>query len=295
MKYSIPFLFAIFLFANCGNNKTKTNILDSATVQLDTEKWDPIHPDTQALKKLTKVEIVTTEGRLVLALFNHTPKHRENFLKLIRSGFYKGTLFHRIIKDFMIQGGDPNSKNAAKEQVLGDGGPNYNIPAEISDTLYHYRGALSAAREGDAQNPTKQSSGSQFYIVTGAKAKSDDLRKMLKSRALLAFMQDPDNISYEMRMRSYEKRNDGAAMNVLQQEVESQIGPITDSLLKAMPVHTRQMYATWGGAPYLDKEYTVFGFLISGYDVLDKLQSVQTGKNDRPLQDYFIISARVLE
>lgn len=286
-------LAAMFMLA-CNSKKTNTDVVDSTKKAME-EKWEPIAPDTAALKKYTRVEIVTTAGRLELALFDATPRHKENFLKLVRSGFYHGTLFHRIIKDFMVQGGDPDSKNAAAGKILGEGGPGYDVSSEFNDTLYHYRGALAAAREGDEKNPEKKSSGSQFYVVSGTQVGTPKMREMMKAKATEAFLSDPDNISFQMRYETYMQRKDGNALEQLRRELEEKIGPLTDSMVNALPKRTRQMYATWGGTPFLDKQYTVFGFLISGYDVLDKMQATATDPNDRPKDDIKIISTRVLK
>lgn len=294
MKHSI-ILLPLCILAACGSKQTGTDVVDSTKKAAARDSWTAIHPDTQAMKSLTRVEIQTSMGNLTVALFNSTPRHRDNFLKLARNGFYNGTLFHRIIRNFMIQAGDPASKTAKPGQMLGDGGPGYEIPAEFVDTLYHYRGALAAAREGDERNPEKKSSGSQFYIVQGDKVSTDQLTKMVKSSLLMKLIRDPDNLSYSMRMEAYKKRGDAAAMNLLQAELEGKVGPAADSMINAMPRRVKQMYATWGGAPFLDREYTVFGFLISGYDVLDKLQAVQTAAEDRPVQDIRITGMKVLD
>lgn len=273
------------------------DLMDSTKAAL-TEKWDPIAPDTQALKKYTRVEINTDLGRLELALFDATPVHRDNFLKLVKSGFYNGTLFHRIIKDFMVQGGDPDSRGAAAGKVLGEGGPGYELPAEMRDTLYHFRGALAAAREGDERNPARKSSGSQFYIVQGNTWKKEQWNKYLREYAFEIFSSDPENLSYQMRYETYQQRGDQMAMAELKAEIEGKVAPIADSLYNAIPRKVKQMYATWGGTPFLDKNYTVFGFLISGYDVLDKMSKVETrnpGQEDRPVKDVRIISARVID
>lgn len=188
-------------------------------------------------EKLTKVEIETSYGTMIAVLYNSTPLHRDNFLKLAKEGFYDGTLFHRIIRNFMIQGGDPESKNAAPEKQLGNGGPGYTIPAEFVDTLYHRKGALAAARLGDFVNPKKESSGSQFYIVQGAPVPPEQLTMMAAQSG-----------------RKYTKEQ-------------------------------QQVYAKVGGTPHLDGGYTVFGQVISGFDVLDKIAAVATKPGDRPVSD----------
>lgn len=289
-------LMVIWLIAACGNNKTKTDIIDSTRNTLQDEKWEPAVPDTALMRKLyTVVKLETTAGNMEIALFDATPKHRDNFIKLAESGFYNGLLFHRVQKDFMIQGGDPDSKNAPKDKELGKGGPGYNLDAEIRDTLYHYRGAVCAARVANEDNPERKSSGSQFYIVQGAKFGTQALKESLKDRALMSFLQDPDNLSYQLRIETYRRRGDQAAMQVLVDEMKSHTGPLADSLFRSVPARTRQLYATWGGYPQLDKEYTVFGFLLSGYEALEKIQALQTNRAERPDSDVVILRATILK
>lgn len=297
MKYALYTIVVLSLTCGCNSGNKKTvNLMDSAVAD-GTEKWTAIAPDTQALKKYTRVEIVTSMGRLELALYNCTPLHRDNFLKLVKSGFYNGTLFHRIIADFMVQGGDPQSKGAAIGKKLGEGGPGYDIQAEIVDSLYHFRGALAAAREGDNENPARKSSGSQFYIVQGNKWDKARWDNFLKESAFELFQSNPENLSYQMRFESYQRKNDQAGIAQLRVEVDAEVRKISDSLYNAVPKRVKQMYATWGGVPFLDKKYTVFGFLISGYDVLEKMSKVETlrkNEEDRPAQDVKIVSCRVL-
>ncbi|MDG1477110.1 MAG: peptidylprolyl isomerase [Vicingaceae bacterium] len=192
---------------------------------------------SQKAKKQTKVLISTSYGEMTLVLYNETPKHRDNFIKLVKDGFYDGTLFHRVIQGFMIQGGDPDSKTAKKGQMLGNGGPGYTVPAEFNKHFYHKRGALSAARMGDGINPQKASSGSQFYIVQGKKYDRKNLEGMGK--------------------------RSGATY--------------TDEQIK--------VYETEGGTPQLDMNYTVFGEVIEGFDVIDKIAAVAKGRADRPKED----------
>lgn len=183
-------------------------------------------------EKETRAVISTSYGDITIVLYNSTPKHRDNFIKLAKEGYYDGTLFHRVISEFMIQGGDPDSKTAAPGTPLGMGGPGYEIDAEIGAP--HLRGALAAAR---TPNAAKRSSGSQFYIVTGTKISEDDLKSMELSK----------KIKYN----------------------ETQ----------------RQLYLEQGGYPALDMEYTVFGEVESGMDVVDKISNVEKDERNRPLQD----------
>jgi peptidylprolyl isomerase len=295
-KYSFLFISILSILVGCSNNKTKTDLMDSLKATNLEEKWDPIVPDTAAMrKKYAVVEIVTNLGTMELALFDATPKHRDNFIKLIESGFYNDLLFHRIKKEFMIQGGDPESKKALPGTELGQGGPGYNIDAEILDSLHHFKGALCAARMGDDLNPAKKSSGSQFYIVSGSKFNTTALKNAIKDRAIISFLSNPDNLSYQMRIETYQKRSDNAAMQVLMDELAKEVKPLTDSLYNDIPARARQMYATWGGFPVLDKEYTIFGFLIKGYETLEKAEKVKTSSGDRPVEDVKILSARLIK
>ena len=190
------------------------------------------------------VRIETSVGNIRVALSDDTPLHSKNFLKLAREGFYNGTLFHRCIKDFMIQGGDPDSKGAEPGKLLGEGDVGYTIPAEFClPYLYHWRGALAAAREPDDVNPEKESSGCQFYIVYGKKQAAADIRKV---RAML----EEKGIQLTSQM-------------------------IDD-------------YIMCGGTPHLDGQYTVFGEVIEGMDVVKTIQGVKTDENDRPLTDVVI-------
>lgn len=184
------------------------------------------------------VIISTSMGDMKVKLYNDTPLHRDNFLKLAKEGYYDGTLFHRVIKGFMVQGGDPDSKNASPQQMLGQGGPGYTVPAEfVFPTHYHKKGALAAARQSDQVNPKRESSGSQFYIVQGNPVSEQQLQQIAAST----------KIQY------------------------------SDELKK--------VYQTLGGTPFLDNQYTVFGEIIEGLDVLDKIAAVQIQPGDRPVQD----------
>lgn len=181
------------------------------------------------------VELTTEFGVLLIELFNNTPLHRDNFVKLVEEGFYDDLLFHRIINGFMIQGGDPRSKNAKAGDQIGSGGPGYQVDAEIIN--FHVKGALAAARTGGQGNPKKRSSGSQFYIVQGQK----------QTKASLSNMERSKGFTY--------------------------------------PEEIRAAYIEQGGTPQLDQEYTVFGQVIKGMDVIDKIAAVKTGRGDRPVDN----------
>ena len=196
-----------------------------------------------AQDKQVRVKIETRLGDIVVRLYDETPIHRDNFVKLVKEGYYDGTLFHRVIKNFMIQGGDPNSKGAAADAELGTGSPDYTLEAEIREGLYHKRGALAAARKGDEVNPERRSSGSQFYIVWGRKF----------SPRQMEFLQDRMQLEH----------------------------PETGGLTERQ----REVYSTVGGTPHLDGQYTVFGEVEEGLDVVEKIQNEQTGMGDRPVED----------
>ena len=187
----------------------------------------------------TKVRIETPYGDMVVKLYDETPKHRDNFIKLVQEGFYDNLLFHRVIENFMIQGGDPDSKGAPAGKMLGVGDVGYTVPAEFVKGLYHKKGALSAARQGDAVNPAKASSGCQFYIVQG-QVYPQEMFAMFESRGL--------------------KLNE----------------------------EQKQLYGTVGGTPHLDGDYTVFGEVIEGLDIIDKIAAVQTDRADRPVEDVWM-------
>jgi cyclophilin family peptidyl-prolyl cis-trans isomerase len=235
MKRSIPCLLFVLLALALG--------LGSAAQQ-----------DVRLKKKDRRrdVELMTTEGRIVLRLYDSTPLHRDNFLRLVKSGYYDRILFHRVIRHFMIQSGDPKSREAPPGQPLGEGGPAYTLPAEFRVSLFHKKGALAAAREGDQTNPEKRSSASQFYIVQG---------RSFSDSAL-------DSIE-RVRLHGYK-----------------------------LPPEHRSVYRTLGGTPQLDQNYTVFGFVVEGLDVVDRIADVATSKaadRDRPLDDVRILKARLVK
>lgn len=198
------------------------------------------------------IELVTNYGNIILHLYDSTPLHRDNFIRLVKSGFYDSTLFHRVINNFMIQGGDPDSKHAKPGQPLGNGGPKYTVPAEFRVSIFHKKGVLAAARESDDINPQKASSSSQFYIVQGRKF-TDGALDTLEIRRLGG---------------------------------------------RKIPADQREVYKTIGGTPHLDQNYTVFGEVVSGLDVVDKIAATPTSKDedrDRPLEDVRIIKAKLIK
>ena len=206
---------------------------------------------TSCKKKEARVVMETTKGNIELKLYDATPLHRDNFKMLVEEGAYDSLLFHRVIRDFMIQGGDPDSKHAEPGILLGDGDRSYTIPAEfrLDEGIIHRRGVLAAAREGDDVNPEQRSSAMQFYIVWGKVFDDESLNR-----------------------------------------VQKRIDDYTNGRVKLTP-EMREVYKTIGGTPHLDGQYTVFGEVVSGLDVVDAIQQVVTDTNDRPVEDVRIIRA----
>lgn len=237
---------------------------------------------------MAKVKISTSLGDITAVLYDETPLHRDNFIKLVNEGYYNGTLFHRVIKDFMIQGGDPNSRGAAPGKQLGTGGPDYTIEAEIKPNLIHKRGALAAARQGDEVNPERRSSGSQFYIVWGKAYNEGQIGQLGKQLEVQAQQQIFNQLVMEHRSEIMEMRRnrDQAGLQELQDDLVAQMkaivkeqGPFGLSDIQ------KEAYKTIGGTPHLDGQYTVFGEVIEGLEIVEQIQSCETGAADRPKTD----------
>lgn len=246
----------------------------------------------------TRLKIKTNEGDIIIRLYDETPKHRDNFLKLAKEGYYNGTLFHRVIKDFMIQGGDPNSKNAPKGKVLGTGGPDYTIPAEfIYPQLFHKRGALSAARTGDEVNPERASSGSQFYIVWGKIYKSAALKQLERQ---MGIQQEQDVFNqlakqHHDEIMNLRRNRDHVGLQTLQDKLIEETKEKCKSQGKpTFTLEQNEAYTTLGGTPFLDNQYTVFGEVEEGLDIVGRIQNCQTDCNDRPSEDVRIETIEVL-
>lgn len=239
-------------------------------------------------------DIMTTAGEVKIRLYDDTPRHRDNFIKLADEGAYDGVLFHRVIKDFMVQTGDTNSNKPDNTQPLGTGDPGYTIEAEILyPKHFHKYGAIAAARTGDEVNPERRSSGSQFYIVTGQKYSPAMLERMegrLKDQAKEAYFRKLVMDNRE-RISELQKANDTTALDNLHKELVKQtIDNVPDA---PMPEEIRKAYSTVGGTPHLDNQYTVFGEVIEGMDVIEKIQNMPTDSSDRPKEDVRIISIRI--
>ena len=234
-----------------------------------------------------KVKIQTTLGDITVRLYDETPLHRDNFVKLAKEGYYDGTLFHRVIKDFMIQGGDPDSKGAPAGKMLGMGGPDYTIEAEIKSGLYHKRGALAAARQGDEVNPERRSSGSQFYIVWGQVYKEGQLRQFAKQMEMQQMQAVFNALAKEhhdeiMQMRRERNR---AGLQELQEKLAAEAEAQVKAQGAGMTDEQRTIYSTVGGTPHLDGQYTVFGEVEEGLDVVEMIQQTATARGDRPVDD----------
>ena len=246
---------------------------------------------------MAKVKISTTLGDITVRLYDETPLHRDNFLKLASEGFFNGTLFHRVIKDFMIQGGDPESKGAPADKNLGSGGPGYNIPAEIKPALFHKRGALSAARLGDEVNPMKESSGSQFYIVWGKVYKAAELKQLEHQMK----MQQEQNIFNALVMERRDEimelrrnRNREALMELQDKLAKMAMDKSKELGAPAFTAEQMDVYTTQGGTPFLDGAYTVFGEVEEGLDIVEAIQNVETSAGDRPKTDV-VMNVTILE
>lgn len=240
------------------------------------------------------VDIKTTLGDIKVKLYDDTPIHKENFLKLTKEGYYNGVLFHRVIKDFMIQTGDPNSKTADATTMLGSGDPSYTLEAEIIyPKHFHKYGALAAARTGDQVNPERRSSGSQFYIVTGEKQSPETLDRM-EMRINYEKKQSYFNQLAQQHIdeiRKLHSDGDKDALEALRKKLADQTE--LDIKDEHLPAEIRDAYTSIGGTPHLDGQYTVFGEVIEGMDVVEKIQNVETGRADRPKEDVRIISMTV--
>lgn len=239
------------------------------------------------------VTLTTEFGTMKIKLYNETPLHRDNFMKLVRQKFYDSLLFHRVIKEFMIQGGDPDSKRAKAEQMLGNGSPGYTLPAEFNPKYFHKKGSLAAARLGDEMNPKKESSGSQFYIVHGRKFSENDLKLneerinfQRKQQIYNQYLNQPENANIRNEIVRLQRAQNYDSLNILNAPI---IQIVEQLFAKEVPFtyskEQREAYIQVGGAPHLDGGYTVFGEVIEGLDVIDKIADVEKNQFDRPKKD----------
>ena len=253
-------------------------------------------PDKKAeVQKRTKVEMTTDFGTIVLELYNETPKHRDNFIKIVKDGVLDSVLFHRVIENFMIQGGDINSKNASPTDTLGNGDLGYLVDAEFDSALFHKKGVLAAARSG---NPARASSSTQFYITQG-KILNDSLLDRAETRINGWLLENyvinlPENKELLDAFNKAVEDEDWLAYEEVMGKVK-EIGEKTEFKKYRIPEHQREIYKTIGGTPHLDQNYTVFGEVVSGLEVVDSIAATQTGPFDRPIQDIRILKIRIVE
>ena len=252
--------------------------------------------------KETFVLLQTNKGDMKLKLYNETPQHRDNIVKLVSSHFYDGLLFHRVMKDFMIQTGDPNSKNAPKGTQLGSGSPGYTVPAEFNPLLCHKKGALAAARTGDQINPMRASSGSQFYIVQGKKLSDDALNQIeakinsgKKNDFIKVYLSKPENQRFKEEGAKYQKEGNKTKLDSINTILMTAIDKIykKENEFKYTQKQ-RDDYKNIGGTPFLDGTYTVFGEVVEGLNIIDSIAAVKTLPGDRPEEDVKIISAKLV-
>ena len=241
----------------------------------------------------TQVLMKTNLGNIKLKLYNETPQHRDNFIKLVKEGTYNGLLFHRVIKDFMIQGGDVTSKDAPMSKQLGAGDLGYTVPK-----YFHKKGALSAARTSDEVNPERESSASQFYIVTGKVYSDSELAQMEKQKegrlkqSIFARLQKENAAKIKAAYQSGDKAELAIIRDTLVGKTELEAEKRKEEA-KLTP-EQREAYKTIGGVPFLDNEYTVYGEVVEGLDVVDAIQNVKTNRQDRPLENVVIESVEII-
>lgn len=281
--YMKKILFAFLLMSmgvvSCNNNNKQNN---------DMEK-----------EKEVTVLMKTDKGDIKIKLYNETPKHRDNFLKLVDNGTYEGLLFHRVIKNFMVQGGDPESKDAPKGKMLGAGDVGYTIPAEfVYPKYYHKKGALAAARQGDQVNPQKESSGCQFYIVTGKKYSDQELLSMENQMNEAKVTNIFNSIARKQmaKIRELQQKQDQNALYDLQEKIYAEA--VEEAKKTPDFKFTAEQIADYknvGGTPFLDNQYTVFGEVIEGLEVVDSIQVVKTDRSDRPVDDIRILEVEVCD
>lgn len=283
---TLSLLLSMFIGMACAQNHKNNSSKKSPKMEQNSNKND------------VKVIMHTSLGDVTLLLYGDTPKHLANFVKLAAEGYYDGLLFHRVIKDFMVQGGDPDSRNAAAGQALGMGSPDYKIDAEIAwPRAFHKRGALAAAREGDQVNPQHKSSGSQFYIVTGRTFNQQQLNQMEQQLKHSATQEILDSLVAQNRdsIMALRRNRDTAGLQQMQTDLIEQAKAKAAENPVAFTPEMREAYTTVGGAPHLDRAYTVFGEVIEGMDIVDKIQQVETDHRDRPVEDVRILKMEVVK
>lgn len=268
---------ALALFTACGGGKKNNQMED----------------------KRTRIEFETTMGKFTVALYDETPEHKENFIKLVKEGTYDSTLFHRVINKFMIQAGDPQSKTASDTANLGNGDVGYTLKAEfMPERLFHKRGALAAAREGDQVNPEKRSSGCQFYVVTGRKFSDEQLLSMEKHINDQMIESEFYRLAKKdmAKIQKLQAEGDNEGLMEMQESLEKEAFANIEKrgFFKYTPEQIKT-YKSIGGTPHLDGSYTVFGEVTEGMDTIEKIEVARTNKMDRPLENIRIISCKIID
>jgi len=237
--------------------------------------------------------IETTLGTIRVKLYNETPLHRDNFIKLVKDGYYNGQLFHRVINNFMIQAGDPATRINSTPEEKKNNGPGYTIPAEFNPSLFHKKAAIAAAREGDIVNPEKRSSGSQFYIVQGkifSDAELDQVEKRINDQSKQALFFKYINEEKERAMENEEPIDYAKIQQAATLSLQKDINNLP---VFSIPPEQRSVYKSLGGTPHLDGSYTVFGEVIEGIEIIDKIAGVKTSDSDKPLTDVYITKMKL--
>lgn len=293
MRFTQTLLFSAVLGLYCSAcGKTATTTAEAENNNTVTDQVMTQNDSNNVI-----VDITTSLGDIQVMLYGDTPKHSENFVKLVKEGFYNGTLFHRVINEFMVQAGDPDSKNAPAGKQLGMGDPGYTIEAEfVYPKHFHKKGALAAARTGDNINPERRSSGSQFYIVTGKTYNDNQLNQMEKQMKMQQQQAIFDSLAAQHKdsIMALRKNRDQAGLQKLQEEL---VAITTQEAAKnpaKLTPEQREAYKTIGGTPHLDGQYTVFGEVIKGMDVVEKIEKAETLPGDRPKEDIKIIKMSIV-
>ncbi len=248
----------------------------------------------------TKVLMETNMGNIKLLLYDKTPQHRDNFIKLVKAHYYDSLLFHRCIQNFMIQGGDPDSKHAPSDMMLGDGGPDYTIPAEFDPSLFHKKGALAAARESDLDNLKQASSGSQFYIVQGrvftdSLLRTNQAKRITKMKLFNEVINRPEYKSYLEKYNGFVKAKNADSVRAVYEFFNKKVDKeFETATLYQFSEEQKKAYTTVGGTPHLDASYTVFGEVIEGLEIVDKIAEQKTDGNNRPINEVRIIKMSII-
>ncbi len=290
MKLWSKLLFVMVALSLVACNDTATKEEGAAEKGVEDENGTEAAVNVDLSEKDELVKISTDFGDMYAILYDETPKHKENFIKLAKEGFYDDLLFHRVIKEFMIQGGDPDSKDAPADKHLGAGGPGYTIEAEIKPQFFHKKGALSAARLGDQMNPQRRSSGSQFYVVQGKTYQAQEMAMLEQQMAqyeefghIQQYLLKPENAQLMAQVQAAQHAQDVRTLDSIINIVKPKA--LEGVELPKLAEGAMELYTSEGGAPHLDGNYTVFGQVIKGLEVIDKIATQPTLPGDRPEKD----------